>query len=39
MNELNIALVAVGGLVLLLGLVSDYFKRVWWTSAILNLKN
>ncbi|MBE9191878.1 cation:proton antiporter [Gloeocapsopsis crepidinum LEGE 06123] len=32
MNELNIALVAVGGLVLLIGLVSDLFRRTWWTS-------
>jgi len=32
MNELNVALVAVGGLVLLIGLVSDLFRRTWWTS-------
>ncbi|MUL39285.1 hypothetical protein [Gloeocapsopsis dulcis] len=32
MNELNIALVAVGGLVLLIGLVSDLFRRTWWAS-------
>lgn len=32
MNELNIALVTVGAIVLLIGLVSDYFKHVWWAS-------
>ena len=35
MNELNIALVAVGGIVLLIGLVSDLFRRTWWTSELL----
>lgn len=32
MNEFNIVLTAIGGIVLLLGLVSDYFRRNWWTS-------
>jgi NhaP-type Na+/H+ or K+/H+ antiporter len=32
MNELNIILTAIGGIVLVLGLVSDYFRRNWWTS-------
>lgn len=32
MNELNIALVAIGGIVLLIGLVSDLFRRTWWLS-------
>lgn len=35
MQELNVALLAIGTLVLLLGLVSDYLKRVWWGSAPL----
>jgi NhaP-type Na+/H+ or K+/H+ antiporter len=32
LNELNIVLTAIGGVVLVLGLVSDYFRRNWWTS-------
>lgn len=32
MTEFNIALTAIGGIVLVLGLVSDYFRRNWWTS-------
>ncbi len=32
MNELNIALMAVGGLVLILGLLSDFLRRTWWAS-------
>lgn len=32
LNELNIIFAVVGGIVLLLGLVSDYFRRNWWTS-------
>jgi len=32
LSELNIALMAVGGLVLFLGLLSDFFRRTWWAS-------
>ncbi|MEB3213905.1 MAG: hypothetical protein VKL39_21335 [Leptolyngbyaceae bacterium] len=32
MNEFNIALTAIGGTVIVLGLFSDYFRRHWWTS-------
>ena len=32
MNALNIALVAIGGLVLALGLISDWLRRAWWAS-------
>lgn len=32
MNEFNIVLTTIGGIVLLLGLVSDYFRRNWWAS-------
>lgn len=32
MNELNIVITAIGAIVLFLGLVSDYFRRNWWTS-------
>lgn len=32
MNELNIVITAIGASVLFLGLVSDYFRRRWWTS-------
>jgi NhaP-type Na+/H+ or K+/H+ antiporter len=32
LDEFNIVLTAIGGVVLLLGLVSDYFRRNWWTS-------
>lgn len=32
MNELNIVTTAIGTIVLFLGLVSDYFRRNWWTS-------
>lgn len=32
MNELNILITAIGAIVLFLGLVSDYFRRNWWTS-------
>ncbi|MEB3358533.1 MAG: cation:proton antiporter [Synechococcales bacterium] len=32
MDELNIVIVVVSGSVLFLGLVSDYFRRNWWTS-------
>jgi sodium/hydrogen antiporter len=32
MNELNLALVAIGGVVLFIGLVSDIFRRTWWLS-------
>ncbi|MFE4104722.1 cation:proton antiporter domain-containing protein [Almyronema epifaneia] len=32
MDQLNIVLTALGGVVLFLGLVSDYFRRNWWTS-------
>lgn len=32
MSELNVALMAVGGLVLFLGLLSDFFRRAWWAS-------
>ncbi|MGP1387774.1 MAG: cation:proton antiporter domain-containing protein [Thainema sp.] len=32
MTQFNIALTAIGGIVLILGLVSDYFRRNWWTS-------
>ncbi len=32
MNELNILITAIGAIVLLLGLLSDYFRRNWWTS-------
>ncbi len=32
MNEFNLALVAVGGIVLVIGLVSDLFRRTWWLS-------
>ncbi|WP_051039202.1 cation:proton antiporter domain-containing protein [Nostoc sp. PCC 7524] len=32
MNELNIVITAIGAIVLFLGLLSDYFRRHWWTS-------
>ncbi|MGQ4647871.1 cation:proton antiporter domain-containing protein [Lyngbya aestuarii] len=32
MNELNILITVIGAIVLFLGLVSDYFRRNWWTS-------
>ena len=32
MNALNIALVAIGGLVLFLGLISNWLRRAWWAS-------
>jgi NhaP-type Na+/H+ or K+/H+ antiporter len=32
LNELNIVITAIGAIVLFLGLVSDYFRRNWWTS-------
>lgn len=32
MNELNIIITVIGAIVLFLGLVSDYFRRNWWTS-------
>ncbi|MBD2199563.1 MULTISPECIES: cation:proton antiporter domain-containing protein [Calothrix] len=32
MNELNILITAIGAIVLFLGLLSDYFRRNWWTS-------
>ncbi len=32
LNELNIIITAIGGIVLFLGLLSDYFRRHWWTS-------
>ncbi|MGB3518598.1 MAG: cation:proton antiporter [Elainellaceae cyanobacterium] len=32
MDEFNLTLTAIGGSVLLLGLVSDYFRHNWWTS-------
>ncbi|MBE9127725.1 MULTISPECIES: cation:proton antiporter [unclassified Coleofasciculus] len=32
LNELNIVITAIGAIVLVLGLVSDYFRRHWWTS-------
>ncbi len=32
MDELNILLTAIGAIVLFLGLLSDYFRRNWWTS-------
>ncbi|MGA7934872.1 MAG: cation:proton antiporter, partial [Kovacikia sp.] len=32
MDELNLVVTAIGAIVLVLGLVSDYFRRNWWTS-------
>lgn len=32
LDELNIAITAIGAIVLCLGLVSDYFRRNWWAS-------
>lgn len=32
MDELNLFIAAIGATVLTLGLVSDYFRRNWWTS-------
>lgn len=32
MDELNLLVTAIGAIVLFLGLVSDYFRRNWWTS-------
>lgn len=32
MDELNIMITAMGGIVLFLGLLSDYFRRHWWAS-------
>ncbi|MFL9458257.1 cation:proton antiporter [Tolypothrix bouteillei VB521301_2] len=32
MDELNILITAIGAIVLFLGLLSDYFRRHWWTS-------
>ncbi|MEA5565290.1 cation:proton antiporter [Anabaena sp. UHCC 0399] len=32
MDELNIVVTAIGAIVLFLGLLSDYFRRNWWTS-------
>ncbi|WP_066384809.1 cation:proton antiporter domain-containing protein [Anabaena sp. CA = ATCC 33047] len=32
MNELNILVTAIGAIALFLGLLSDYFRRHWWTS-------
>ena len=32
MNELNILITAIGVIVLLLGLFSNYFRQQWWTS-------
>ena len=32
MNELNIIITAIGVIVLLLGLFSNYFRQQWWTS-------
>lgn len=31
-DELNVLITAIGAIVLFLGLVSDYFRRNWWTS-------
>ncbi|WP_315791157.1 cation:proton antiporter [Fischerella sp. JS2] len=31
MDELNILIIAIGAIVLFLGLLSDYFRRNWWT--------
>jgi len=31
-DELNVLIAAIGAIVLFLGLVSDYFRRNWWTS-------
>ncbi|ACK69098.1 sodium/hydrogen exchanger [Gloeothece citriformis PCC 7424] len=32
MDQLNITLAVIGGLVLFLGLISDWMRRTWWTS-------
>ncbi|MEB3308663.1 MAG: cation:proton antiporter [Snowella sp.] len=32
MDELNLLIAVIGAIILLLGLVSDYFRRNWWTS-------
>jgi hypothetical protein len=32
LDELNLLITAIGAIVLFLGLVSDYFRRNWWTS-------
>lgn len=32
MDQLNLVITAIGAIVLLLGLVSDYFRKNWWTS-------